>query len=123
MLHDKSEQDQIDIHEYSDLLEMEMEEYDSFQDKYTEVSGKIEGLLKNLVLTKISNKRNELNILYLFQKVNGAHIKSEKFEELFKNLDDISNDINNNKYSYDELITKSNDLGRKINPMIRELLI
>lgn len=119
---EKSEEQLIKLEEFENLLEMEMEEFDPLTDKYLEVSTKMEKLMKNLVLAKISNKRNELNILYLFQKMNEKKVNSENFENIFRDLDNIFTEVNNNDFSYDELITKNNDMIRRINPMIKDLL-
>jgi hypothetical protein len=71
---------------------------------------------------KISNKRNEINILYLYQKLNDKKINSEEYEKVFSDLDELYDDISSNTYKYDELVAKNNELGKRINPMIRELL-
>jgi hypothetical protein len=71
---------------------------------------------------KINNKRNEINILYLFQKMNQKKVSSEAYEEIFSDLDDIFDDIHNGDYKYDELISKNNELGRKLSPMVQKLL-
>ena len=122
MAQDEVGQEQLGLGEFPELLEMEMEEYDPLSDKYTEVTHKMENLLKNLVLMKISNKRNEINILYLFQMMNKKDINTEVFDQIFSDLDNIFDDVSNNTYKFDQLIAKNNDLGKRINPMIRELL-
>ena len=122
MVQDEVGQEQLGLGEIPELLEMEMEEYDPLSDKYTEVSHKMENLLKNLVLMKISNKRNEINILYLFQMMNKKDINTKMFDQIFSDLDNIFDDVSNNTYKFDQLIAKNNDLGKRINPMIRELL-
>ena len=122
MKRDESGQEELALKEVGELLEMEMEEYDPFQNKYSEMNHKMDQLLKNLFLTRISNKRNELNILYLFQKLNNKDIHSEHYEEIFRDLDTTFEDVNSNSYRFDELISKNNDLGKRINPIIREIL-
>ena len=122
MAQDEVGQEQLGLGEFPELLEMEMEEYDPLSDKYTEVTHKMENLLKNLVLMKISNKRNEINILYLFQMMNKKDINTEVFDQIFSDLDNIFDDVSNNTYKFDQLIAKNNDLGKRVNPMIRELL-
>ena len=119
---DGIQKDDLELIEVPELLEMEMEEYDEFRDRYSEVTGKTEILLKNFLLMKISNKRNEINILYLYQKLNDKKINSEDYEKVFADLDELYDEINSKNYKYDELVAKNNELSKRINPMIRELL-
>ena len=122
MSKDGIQKDDLELIEVPELLEMEMEEYDEFRDRYSEVTGKTETLLKNFLLMKISNKRNEINILYLYQKLNAKKINSEDYEKVFTDLDNLYDEISSKNYKYDELVAKNNELGRRINPMIRELM-
>jgi len=122
MTTDGWDKDRIVLKEIPELLEMEMEEFDSGTDKYSEMHKKIDQLVKNLMLMKINNKRNELNILYLFQRMNNKKVSSSAYEEIFRDLDNIFDDVNNNNYKYDELIAKNNEMGKKLNPMVQKLL-
>ena len=122
MTTDGWDSDRIVLKDVPELFEMEMEEYESGSDKYSEMHGKIDQLIKNLVLMKINNKRNEINILYLFQKMNQKKVSSDAYEEIFNDLDNIFDDISTNNYKYDELISKNNELGKKLNPMVQKLL-
>jgi hypothetical protein len=123
MTQDEFSDDELGIKEIGEFLEMEMEEYDPLQDRYSEIKGKMEQLLRNLVLERLTNKRNELNILYLFQMLNDKRVNSEQFEKIFEDLDTFIEDIGSNSYRFDELIDKNNEFGSRVNPMMRELFL
>lgn len=122
MMRGRTGDDHVKLNEFPELFEMEMEEYDELGESYSVTNNKMNQLLKNLVLTKLSNKRNELNILYLFQMINKKEVKSDIFEKIFSEIDRISEDINTNKYKFDDLILKNNEVGKRINPLMLELM-